>query len=113
MFAHKKQILHGFAFAAGVAVYANGLSYLLSNAQHFAGALNGILGAAFMLILASTSAAIAGSLIFAKPILYAIQGERKNALHQLLYTIGWLVIFLIITISLAMIYGQNTLPGYY
>ena len=113
MLKHKKILWHGFLLATGVAIYTSGISALMANGQRMFGSMSGIWGGAIMLTLICASAAIIGSLIFARPIFMVIAGEKKQGLLQLIFTIGWLVVFLIVALSLVAIFGENNPPIYY
>lgn len=56
-----------------------------------------------MLLLLILSAAITGSLVFGRPILWYLDGRKKEALSLLLYTFGFIA--LIIVISLVALYS--------
>jgi hypothetical protein len=59
-----------------------------------------VLAPIMMLLLFVTSAAITGFLVFGRPILWYLDGRKKEALSLLAYTIG---ILAIITICIATI----------
>lgn len=56
-----------------------------------------------MLLLFTVSAAITGLLVFGRPVYLFLEGNKKEAIHFALYTVGWLLVltivyFLIITL---------------
>lgn len=113
MLKHKKQILQGLAHAAGVALYASGISALMANGQKIFGPMQGIWGGAIILTLICASVAILGSLIFARPIYLVMTGEKKEGIMHLLFTLGWLIVLLIIAFSYVAIFSENNVPVYY
>lgn len=59
---------------------------------------NNIIGALFMLILFSLSAAVVGGLVFGKSIMLFFEKKMSEGLKSAIYSICWLGIYLIITL---------------
>ena len=57
---------------------------------------NQYLGPVMVLMLFVFSALVTGLLVFGYPIWLYLKGEKNNAVKLLLYTVGWLFIFLIL-----------------
>lgn len=57
-----------------------------------------------MLLLFVLSAAIMGILIFGKPVMMYLDNQKKDAIMLLFYTVGWLALFLFITIFFVLIF---------
>lgn len=56
------------------------------------------------------SAAIMGLLIFAKPVMFYLDGNKKEGIHLALYTVGFLVVIaLLFFITLALISAESSL----
>lgn len=55
-----------------------------------------------MLLLLIFSAALTGSLVFGRPILWYIEGRKKEAIHLLIWTLGTLI--LITTLTFFVVY---------
>jgi hypothetical protein len=89
--------------AFGTAAYIAAISYFLFYGTKFIG-LNGeesVIMPALMLSLLVFSAAITGTLIFGRPVMWYIDGKKKEALSLLAYTLG--MFFGIIAVALAVI----------
>jgi hypothetical protein len=97
-----KIILWSIIDALGVAVYVTGVSLLISNAERIFGKMTGFLGPMAMLLLLVISAAITGSLVFGRPVYMIYNGQKKEGLKLLFYTIGFLVL-ITITVFITLI----------
>ncbi|MFA5841738.1 MAG: hypothetical protein WC835_02125 [Candidatus Paceibacterota bacterium] len=86
--------------AMGTALYVALVATFLSNTQYIFGRDGGdpksVLVPIAMLLLLILSAAITGSLVLGKPILWYLDGKKKEALSLLAYTLGDLFIIMII-----------------
>ena len=58
----------------------------------------GILSSVTMLLILVVSVAMMGILIFGKPVLWYLDGQKKAAVSLILYTIGILFAFLVIAV---------------
>jgi len=72
----------------------------MQNAPKAFGSMNNLVGPAAFLLLFILSAAVTGSLILGKPILMYLDGKKAEALKLFLYTLGWLVLGIIILLLL-------------
>lgn len=63
----------------------------------------GPLAPVIFLLLFVMSAAIMAILIFGKPVLMYLDGQKKEALKLLFYTVGWLAVFLFTIILFVLI----------
>jgi len=88
----KYSLLNGFGAAAYVIVIAS-LIYFLGESSSPVN--NNVLIPIAMLLLFVFSAAFTGALVFGRPIMWYLDGKKKEALSLLFYTLG---IFLLITI---------------
>ena len=94
---------NAFINAGLTTIYVGGVALCLSyTSQIFGQGQNEetVLIPIVMLLLFVTSAAITGFLVFGRPILWYLDGRKKEALSLLAYTIGFLAI---ITICIAII----------
>lgn len=105
---YKKQILESLYYAIGVALYTALVSTLMANGQRIFGSMSGILAGALMLTLICLSAATVGSLIFGRPVFLVITGEKKTGVMQLIFTLSWLLIFLIIGFSVVLLFFRSS-----
>lgn len=92
----KKLLSLSFLHAAGVTAYVAIVASIIVNGEAWFGPAMGFWGPALVLMLLTLSAAIVGSLIFARPALWALSGQKKEALQLLLFTLAWLAVMVII-----------------
>jgi len=59
-----------------------------------------------MLLLLVLSAAITSSLVFGRPVLWYLEGQKKEALSLLAYTLGFL--FVVTILVLAIVYAVSS-----
>jgi len=96
---NKKYLFLGLLHAAGVAVYTLLVALLMTNVEKWGSKIKAFWAPAVFLTLLTLSVAVVGSLIFARPALWALNGQKKEALQFLLFTLGWLAIFVIIAFT--------------
>lgn len=84
--------------ALGVGIYVTGIVYLVDHVEKIFD--NGLLTPIFMLLLFVLSATITGSLVIGKPILLYIEKKKREAVEMFFYTVGWLVIILMLVVIL-------------
>lgn len=97
-----KPLWHGFGHAALVAAYVALVAFFMSHLEVFFGkgpdsALGGkqwLLPMTFLMLLVF-SAAVVGTLIFARPVALYLDNQKKEALAMLAYTIGWLFVLVV------------------
>lgn len=56
-------------------------------------------GMVIILTLFVISAALSGALILGKPVLMYLEGKKRESVELFAFTLGWLVLFLIISIT--------------
>jgi len=93
---HSKFFLRGLVHSILVIIYIALVACIMSNADNLFGQMNDAFGATAFLLLFVLSATIVGGLVLGKPILLYLDGEKKNALSLLFYTVGWLFVWLIL-----------------
>ncbi|HOY56399.1 MAG TPA: hypothetical protein PLH37_03200 [bacterium] len=91
-----KLIRYGFLHSLGVLIYVIFVANFMSRAENWFGQMNGALGAAAFLLLFVFSATFVAGLVLGKPVLMYLEGNKKNALTLLFYTVGWLFVWLIL-----------------
>jgi hypothetical protein len=99
----KKQIIkQGFLHALGTALYisliALGIYY---GSRHFPDG-NSAFGPIAFLMLFVVSAAITGLLVVAKPLMWYLDGNKAPAFKLLIWTIGWLAFFTVVSFILVL-----------
>lgn len=94
----KKIIQNAFIDAGAATLYIILIAILFTMESGFMG--NGILSGAMMILILTISVAMMGILIFGKPVFWYLDGEKKDALSLLGYTIGFLFIAFVIIFAL-------------
>ena len=84
------------ANSLGVLVYCGLVGYVMVIGDRIFGKIDNVFGVVAFLMLFVLSTAIVGSLVLAKPIIYYLDGKKKEAISLLLYTIGILFLMTII-----------------
>lgn len=94
----QKLILFGFLHAFLVFVYVFGISFVLKNGEKFFGKMQNFFGPFLLLLLLVLSAAIVGSLIFAKPVMFYLNNLKKEAIYLFISTLASLFLLTIISV---------------
>lgn len=92
----KKLIGQGFLLALGEGIYIFLVALVMKNANHLFGNNPGVLPIIAFLMLFVVSATISGALILGKPILLYLEGKKREALELFGFTVGWILIFLVV-----------------
>src|SRR3989344_256454 len=86
-------IMRGFVDALGVLAYVVLFAWSVNNLEAWLGDMPETwLTPVFMLLVFIVSACVTGSLVLLQPILLYVEGQRKEAVHLFVYTIGFLVV---------------------
>lgn len=94
---NKKLIKLGFFHALGQAAYIGFVALLMSGAERFlSNTPDNILMPITFLLLFVFSAAISGALILGRPILFYLDGKKKEAVELFGFTLLWLFVFFIL-----------------
>jgi hypothetical protein len=89
----KHTIKYAILHAVGVAAYVAGVAGLITYSKNIFGETqSGILMGIAMLLLLVVSAAITGSLIFARPITWYLNGNKKESIKLALLTIAFIAL---------------------
>jgi len=101
----RKIIKNGLLNALGTAVYIMLVSSLMFHMESLKLGGNSVLVPITMLILFVFSAALTGMLVFGQPIVWYLNGKKKEAMKLLGWTLGFLltitIIMFILLISMA------------
>jgi hypothetical protein len=94
-----QMVQRAFMNALGTGVYITLVSLFLSNGERwFGGKEDTFAMPLFMMLLLVISASVTGFLVLGKPVMMYHEGDKKEAVKLLFSTIGWLLIFAIVTI---------------
>ena len=103
----KKSIIQeGLQNALFTTAYVVLVATFLNNASHLFGPGKSVLIPIVMLLLLIFSAALTGSLVFGKPILWYLDGKKKEALSLLTYTLTSLLVIMILGFVLLAIMSR-------
>ena len=91
----------------GTLVYCGLIAYLMINGEELFGKANSIFGVVAFLMLFVLSAAIVGSLVLGRPIIYYLDGKKKESIFLLIYTIVVLFLFTAVILGLFVL-GNRT-----
>lgn len=95
---------YSFLHALGVTVYVSLVAGFMRWGEGAIGSQDSEwLGPVAILLLLTLSAAVVGSLIFAKPALLCLDGKRKEGLMMTIYTLGWLLVAFVITVIIVAV----------
>lgn len=95
----KRALLDAFGVIAYISLFAWIISHL---EKWFGNRPDNWLDPIFFLSMFIVSACVTGSLVILKPILLYLEGQKKEAVHLFLYTIGFLAL-MSISIGLLLI----------
>lgn len=89
----------------GVLAYVSLVALVMSYAEKIFGQADGVYAPVVFLMLLVLSAAMVGSLIFARPILMYIDGLKKEAVKLFLYTMISLLVItaILLVVRIAMV----------
>jgi len=93
---YSKLIWQGLLHALGVEIYVLIVAFVMNSAQDWFGKEDTILTGIAALTLLTVSAAVVGSLIFARPALTVYGGQKQEGIKLLLYTLMWLIVIVIV-----------------
>ena len=99
-----KIIKHAFIDAFGTVIYIILIVSFMYSLQSIAPKEDIILVPIAMLLLFVFSAALTGVLVFGKPILWYIDGKKKEAISLMGYTLGILLIITLLVFILLIAY---------
>ena len=96
-------LVRSLLYALGIICYTAFVAAIMTSGSAIFGNTPSIFGAVAFLMLFVLSAAIVGLLVFGKPVMLYMAGERKEAIAFLTATICWLAMatFILIIFRLA------------
>lgn len=95
---NKKLFYYGALHSLGVLAYVSLVALFMDNAQKIFGKNDNLIIGVIMLLIFILSALITGSLVLGRPILYYLEGQKREGVRLLLYTMIDLVIILTLVI---------------
>ena len=98
-------IKYAFIHAVSAIAYIALVAAFMSNAEKFFGPQNNkILGTTIFLTTFVISAAIMGILVFGKPVLFYLDGLKKEAISLAIYTVGFLISIAVIIVLVLLVF---------
>lgn len=94
-----KIIVHSLAHAAGVLLYIVAIYFFINAMQTWFGPGDPSWAPIAFLLLLVFSAATMAVLIFGRPVYLFLSGAKKEGIHFLSYTLGWIFLIFIIFIA--------------
>lgn len=92
----KNAITYALLHAVLTAAYVGLVGTLMQNGEKIFGQVDDVpFAPAGFLLLFVISAAITGLLVFARPIMWYLDGAKRDAIRLALYTVGFLVVITI------------------
>jgi hypothetical protein len=89
-----------FLHALGTAAYIAALvSLVWFGDRRLAINIPEILGPMLFLMVFVFSAAITASLVLGRPIMWYLNGQKKEAVRLFVYTLGWLALFMLLILA--------------
>ncbi|MFH1744592.1 MAG: hypothetical protein ABH881_00265 [bacterium] len=99
-----KTIQESFFCSLGALLYIALVSLFFMNGEHLLGAkINAFWGPILLLSLFIISALITGLLILGRPIWLYLEGQKKEAVTQLFYTIGWMIVAFFVIFGIMLV----------
>ncbi len=106
---NKKLALLGFLHALGTVAYIALVALIMNNGNRWFGPGNGIVAGVAILSLFVLSAAIVGSLVLGRPVLWYMDGKKSEGIKLFLCTLGWLLIFTLIIFAVLAALPKHTI----
>ena len=99
--------MQAFLHSLGVIAYIVFIAFLIINGQALFGSLNNsILGPIAILMLYTLSAAIMGLLVFGRPVMFYMDGKKKEAMEFVAATVGFMFIEALVLFILLALLGK-------
>ncbi|MFH1142086.1 MAG: hypothetical protein ABIH67_01375 [Candidatus Uhrbacteria bacterium] len=99
----KKIIPIALIHALAVFLYTLLISWVMMNGESWFGQMDGMVGPSLMLLLLVVSATITGFLVLGRPIMLYLDNKKKDALKFLGFTIGWMLVIIVLTMTTLVI----------
>jgi len=94
----KQVVKQSFINTLLAVIYISLVALFLTNAENWFGSANQLFGVTIMLMLFSLSALVVGGLLVVRPLLLYIDGKKKEAVSIIVYSAGWLFMFVVIAL---------------
>ena len=102
----RREFWQGLLQAVGVTAYCSLVGLLFWKGNELFGKAPNYAGPVAFLLLFSVSGLICGLIVFYRPYFLFFSGKKKEAADVVLATAGWLFIFLLIFLSVAIFFRR-------
>lgn len=99
----KKIIKNSLANSVVAVVYIALVSIVLTNGNKLFGQMSGVLPGMAFLLMFVFSAVVMGITIFGRPILWYLDGFKKEAVKLVVYTLGFLFVILVFVFAILIL----------
>ena len=95
--------LHALAHSVVLLLYITGVAWVMSHAERIFGKMQTFWGPVAFLLLFVFSALISGLLVLGRPAYLFFNGQKKESMKMLFYTIGWLFVITVAVFAINVI----------
>ncbi|KKS40301.1 hypothetical protein A3H03_00775 [Candidatus Kuenenbacteria bacterium RIFCSPLOWO2_12_FULL_42_13] len=99
----EKIVQYSFVHSLGVLVYVSLVALIMQNGDKIFGKMATVVTVVAFLLMFVVSATVVGGLVLGKSITWYLDGDKKNAIKMLFYTVGWLFIWLAAAFGIMMV----------
>ena len=96
---NSKLINYAVTHSLGVLAYVSLVVLFMSNAQKIFGKNDNVMTGVVALLMFILSALVTGSLVLGRPIIFYLDGKKKEAVRLLFYTMASLFVLLLLAIG--------------
>lgn len=100
---NKKLAIYALINSVGVLVYTAAVGLIMSNGEKVFGQMQRFWGPVAFLMLFVLSATIVGALVLGRPVLFYLDGLKKEAVKLFIYTVGCLLVLTMIVFALQLV----------
>lgn len=99
---NSKLIKYALLNSVGVFIYVTSVATIMQNGEKIFGERENFFGPIAFLMLFVLSATVCGALVLGRPILFYLDGLKKEAVKLFGYTIGWLLAITIVVFAVML-----------
>ena len=89
------------------AVYVTVIGLFLPNSSKFFGQTDTVVTPVAVLLLLVVSVAVMAVLVFGRPVMWYLDGRKKEAVSLVFFTVGFLVLFTLIAFTMLLIVSKQ------
>jgi len=100
---NKKLAIYALINSVGVFIYTAAVATIMLNGEKIFGKMQTLTGSIAFLMLFVLSATIVGALVLGRPILFYLDGLKKEAVKLFIYTVSFLLALTIIVFAARLV----------